>query len=100
MIFSGPPISTHTGRCADRRARATWAATSAAAIGWMRPSGTRTTSPEVMLATMASANSWNWVARRIVYGSPEASISVSWATFGAHVPAVGNPVSPTMDRAT
>ena len=99
MIFSGPPIST-TPAGAPTAARATWAATSAAAIGWMRPSGTRTTSPEVMLATMASANSWNWVARRIVYGSPEASISVSWATLARMYPLSGNPVSPTMDRAT
>ncbi len=30
---------------------------------------------------MAAANSWNWVARTIVYGRPDSAIAFSCTTF-------------------
>ena len=61
--------------------RATSAATSAPAIGWIRPSGTRTSPSTMSDAVIASANSWNWVARTMVWGSPDSVMMRSWATL-------------------
>ena len=65
-IFSGPPTSTMPSTGAATAARATSAETSAAAIGWMSASGARTSPSTTSDPVMASANSWNCVARTIV----------------------------------
>jgi hypothetical protein len=64
-ILSGPPMLTMPFSGAASATPATSAATSAAAIGWIRASGTLTSDPTVSVAVMPSANSWNCVARTI-----------------------------------
>lgn len=66
LIRSGPPMFTTPPAGSATARAATSAATSAAAIGWMDPSGTRTSAPTMSDSTMASANSSNWVARTMV----------------------------------
>ena len=57
-------------------------ATSAPATGWNRkPAGAGSTgSRDVCLATI-SISSWNWVARNVVHGRPDASMTSSAARF-------------------
>jgi hypothetical protein len=62
-------------------ARATSADTSAAATGWIRASGARTSSPTTNEPVIASVNSWNCVTRTIVYGRPESTIVFSCTTL-------------------
>ena len=57
------------------------AETSAAASGWSAVAAAPTVSPCVAASAIAPRNSKNCVARRIVYGSPDCSISRSCAIF-------------------
>jgi len=52
-----------------------------AAMGWNRPGETLTIFPFVASWAMPGRNSRNWVERMMVKGTPEASISFSWATL-------------------
>ena len=49
---------------------------------------------------MPPANSKNWVARRMVYGTPEAAIPLSCATLARMYPLSGMLSAPTTDSAT
>jgi len=76
------------------------AATSVPAIGWISAGGTRMLSPSAQESAMPPANSKNWVARRMVYGTPEAAIPLSCATLARMYPLSGMLSAPTTDSAT
>src|SRR6478672_2996244 len=67
------------------------AATSSAAMGWNKPGESLTVFSFAPSSAMPRRNSRNCVERMMV-GMPEASISLSWATYGAEIAILRRPV--------
>src|SRR6516164_11467 len=86
---SGPAISTMPFFGAASATSETMAAASSAAMGWNRTGGSLTMFPSALESAMPRRNSMNWVARMIVQGTPEASISFLLGEFGAEIAIIG-----------
>ena len=59
-------------------------ATSSASTGCTRtPDGSGTTGSRLICRATMRISSWNWVARRVVHGSPDSATTRSAASFDA-----------------
>ena len=80
----GPPMSGTRPLGNPVASRASWSATSLASIGWkLVAAGTGTTGSRARPEVTSRTSWWNWVARRIVHGSPDAWISRSASCLGS-----------------